>query len=168
MLSYGKIEDNHRLLQNFTGPNHQAFRRLLFSFENAYETALAERDAARETARQRQRGGGRKVVLATGADKLLFILSYYKFYPTQEVQGLFFGFGKAQANAWVKRLTAIVNSALGYELQLPARGPADAETMLAACPGLRSSSTALSDLFSVPRTRSGSSNTTAVKKSGTQ
>jgi hypothetical protein len=54
-------------------------------------------------------------VLLTAADKLLFILFYYKLYPIQEVQGFFFGFGKAQANEypighrWIQRLTPVVN-----------------------------------------------------------
>jgi hypothetical protein len=72
----------------------------------------------------------------TASDKLLFILFYYKLYPIQEVQGFFFGFGKAQANEWIQRLTPVVNQALGYELQLPARQPADVEQVLAACPAL--------------------------------
>ncbi len=136
MFTYSKIEAKPSLLQNFTGLSPQAFVKLLKSFEKAYEAALDEQDAARKTARQRARGGGRKPVLATAADKLLFSLFYYKFYPTQEVQGFFFGFGKAQANEWIKRLTPVVNQALGYELQLPARQPADVEAILAACPGL--------------------------------
>jgi hypothetical protein len=136
MLTYSKIKDNSRLLQNFTGLNCQAFSKLLLSFEKAYETALAERDAIRERPRQRQRGGGRKAVLVTGADKLLFILFYFKFYPTQEVLGFFFGFGKSQANEWIQRLSPILSSALGYEQRLPARQPADVAHVLAQCPGL--------------------------------
>lgn len=106
------------------------------SFERAYEEALDERDKARELPRRRVRGGGRKAVLATGADKLLFILFYFKFYPTQEVLGFFFGFGKAQANTWIQRLSPVLNSALGYEQRLPARQPADVAQVLAECPGL--------------------------------
>jgi hypothetical protein len=136
MLCYARIANNPRLLQNFTGLNINAFAKLHKSFERAYEVTLDEQDAARKQPRKRQRGGGRKPVLSTAADKLLYILFYYKFYPTQEVQGFFFGFGKAQANEWIKRLTPVVNRALGYELQLPARQPADVAQILAACPEL--------------------------------
>ncbi len=136
MLNYAKIKDKPHLLQSFTGLSSQAFATLLGSFEKAYQQALDEQDAARETPRQRARGGGRKPVLLTAADKLLYILFYYKLYPIQEVQGFFFGFGKAQANEWIQRLTPVVNGALGYELQLPARQPADVEQVLAECPGL--------------------------------
>lgn len=136
MLNYAKIKDKPHLLQSFTGLNPQAFAKLLKSFDTAFQQALDEQDEARETARQRARGGGRKPVLLATADKLLYILFYYKLYPIQEVQGFFFGFGKAQANEWIKRLTPVVHRALGYELQLPARQPADVEQVLASCPAL--------------------------------
>jgi hypothetical protein len=93
MLNYAMIKDRSHLLQSFTGLSPQAFAKLLTSFEKAYQQALDEQDEARATPRQRARGGGRKPVLLTAADKLLFILFYYKLYPIQEVQGFFFGFG---------------------------------------------------------------------------
>ncbi|WP_225913759.1 helix-turn-helix domain-containing protein [Leptolyngbya ohadii] len=34
-------------------------------------------------------------------DKLLFILVYFRLYPTQEVQGFLFGIGQPQAHEWV-------------------------------------------------------------------
>ena len=68
--------------------------------------------------------------------KLLFILFYFKFYPVQEVQGYLFGMGQGQAWDWIHRLTKILNQALGYEKQLPARKNRDIEQILAACPGL--------------------------------
>jgi hypothetical protein len=54
-------------------------------------------------------------------DKLVFILFYFKYYPTQEVLGFLFGIGQSQANEWIHRLTPLLNAALGYEQQLPAR-----------------------------------------------
>jgi len=59
--------------------------------------------------------------------KLVFILFYFKFYPVQEVQGCLFGMGQAQAWDWIHRLTLILNRALGYEKQLPARKNRDIE-----------------------------------------
>jgi len=70
-------------------------------------------------------------------DKLLFILVYFRLYPTQEVLGFLFGFGQPQANYWVHWLTLILNAALRYEMQLPARQPADLEEVLKACPELQ-------------------------------
>ena len=136
MLTYAKIENRPRIFQSLTGLTPAAFAKLLPAFTQAYEAALLTEDAQRETARRRQRGGGRKATLATMADKLVFILFYFKFYPTQELLGFFFGFSQGQANHWVHRLTPILNQALGYEKQLPARKTTEVEEVLAACPGL--------------------------------
>jgi hypothetical protein len=54
----------------------------------------------------------------------------------QVLQGYLFGMGQPQAHEWIHRLTPILNQALGYEKQLPARQSRDIEQVLAACPGL--------------------------------
>ena len=136
MMRYHRIAAKRQLFRCFTGLSLPAFHQLLVAFQEAYEALLDEQDARRETPRQRQRGGGRHAVLYTAADKLVFILFYFKFYPTQAVQGFFFGLSQPQANEWIHRLTLVLNAALGYEMQLPARKTADAEAILAACPGL--------------------------------
>jgi hypothetical protein len=102
----------------------------------AYDRDLDERDQQREQPRQRQRGGGRTGALGSLEDKLVFILFYFKCYPVQTVQGYFFGMEQSQANEWVHRLTPILNRALGYERQLPARKTRDIRQGLSACPGL--------------------------------
>ncbi|MFN3761738.1 MAG: transposase family protein, partial [Anaerolineae bacterium] len=66
---------------------------------------MEKEEARRNPPRQRRRGAGRKSVLRTLEDKLLFILLYFRLYPTQEVLGFLFGFGQPQANYWVHRLT---------------------------------------------------------------
>lgn len=136
MLTYAKIANKPRVLRSLTGLRHDAFAQLVVSFRQAYEALLDELDQQRERPRQRARGGGRRSAIATVEDKLLFILIYFRLYPTQEVQGLFFGLSQPQANEWIHRLTPILNQALGYEMQLPARQPADLEQVLEACPGL--------------------------------
>jgi hypothetical protein len=57
-------------------------------------------------------------------------------YPVQMAQGFFFGMGQPQANEWIHRLTPILNQALGYEMQLPARKAKDIEQVLSECPEL--------------------------------
>jgi hypothetical protein len=136
MLHYARIQDKPRILRSFTGLTPQAFAHLLRAFDLADEQAERQREAQRSTPRQRRRGGGRKPTLATRADQLLFILFYFKFYPTQEALAYFFGFSQPQANEWIHRLTPVLNQALGYEKQLPARNPADVAQVLAACSGL--------------------------------
>jgi hypothetical protein len=68
--------------------------------------------------------------------KLVFILFYFKYYPVQAVQGYLFGMGQAQANEWIHTLTPVLNRALSYERQLPARQAQTIEQVLVACPGL--------------------------------
>ena len=63
----------------------------------------------------------------------MFILFYFRQYPTQEVQGFLFGLGQPQANRWVHRLTTVLNQALGEEQHLPERNPRQLEEVLAAC-----------------------------------
>jgi len=136
MLRYAKIKRKPKIFQSITGLKLSAFARLVAAFARAYEQALDQQDAQRPLPRQRQRGGGRKAVLATVEDKLVFILFYFRVYPTQEVLGFLFGLGQPQANEWVHRLTPLLNTALGYAQQLPERQAANLERVLIACPGL--------------------------------
>lgn len=136
MLSYAKIKNKPRVFRCLTGLTLAAFLHLLPAFTRAYEQALDQQDARRQSPRQRRRGGGRKSALAAMEDKLVFILVYFRLYPLQEVQGFLFGLGQPQANEWIHRLTPVLNAALGYEKQLPAREAADLEQVLTRCPGL--------------------------------
>ena len=52
------------------------------------------------------------------------------------MQGFLFGISQAQANAWIHRLTGVLNQALGYKRQLPERDPANLERVLSTCPSL--------------------------------
>ncbi len=136
MLNFQKIRTKPRIFRQLTGLTPAAFQTLLADFERAYEDDRRERDRRRSTPRQRRPGGGAKGVLATPADKLVFVLFYFRQYPIQEVQAFFFGFSQGQACQGIHRLTPIVNRALGYELQLPARQPASLQEVLKSCPGL--------------------------------
>ncbi len=136
MISFESLKDKPTVFRNFTGLTVGGFNDLLPAFEGAYESDLDQRDQQREQPRQRQRGGGRSGALGSLEDKLVFILFYFKFYPVQTVQGYFFGMGQPQANEWIHRLTPILNRALGYERQLPARKTRDITQVLSACPGL--------------------------------
>ena len=69
--------------------------------------------------------------------RLLFLLFYFKCYPLQEVLALLFGMSQPQACEWIKKLTPQVNRVLGRELLLPARRPADLDTLLKEVPELR-------------------------------
>ena len=76
-------------------------------------------------------------MLPTVKARLFFVLFYFKCYPLQEVMGVLFGLSRPQVCLWIGRLTPLVNAALGKELVLPARRPADLKTLLAEVPELR-------------------------------
>ena len=78
MLHCAKLERQPRVFQSLTGLSLAAFAQLLPAFVQAYAAAQDTADAQREQARERQRGGGRKATLATMADKLAFILFYFR------------------------------------------------------------------------------------------
>lgn len=134
MLSYPKVQNKPRVLQSLTGLSVSEFEQLWVSFERAWQDYLEHHHI--QIPRARRYGGGRKAQLQDSRDKLLFILVYFRLYPTQEVQGFLFGIGQPQAHEWVHKLTPILNQALGYEQQLPERSPWRLERVLKECAGL--------------------------------
>ena len=69
------------------------------------------------------------VRLPTIADKLLFILTYLKQNPIQEVQGQLFGMSQSNANKWIHLLHPVLNQALADQELLPARTADDLTAM---------------------------------------
>jgi hypothetical protein len=136
MLTFERIATKPAVFQMLTGLSLQAFLDLLPAFHRATAHIEHQAEQRRKQPRQRQPGAGRKPLLRSDADRLLFILFYFKLYPLQTVQGFFFGMSQAQACEWIHRLTPILNQALGFEKQLPARKAADVAQVLRACPGL--------------------------------
>ncbi len=81
MLTYEKLKNSPQLFKSFTGLTLNAFWVLLPAFRQAYEDDLDRRDEQREQPRQRRRGGGRKGVMQTDEDRLVFILFYFRGFP---------------------------------------------------------------------------------------
>jgi hypothetical protein len=71
--------------------------------------------------RQRKAGGGRKGVLASPQQKLLFILFYLKTYPTFDVLGASFGLPRSKACEHTHRLAKALERTLRTQGVLPAR-----------------------------------------------
>jgi DDE superfamily endonuclease/Helix-turn-helix of DDE superfamily endonuclease len=136
MLTFARIATKPAVFQVLTGLSLQAFLDLLPAFHQATAELEHQAEQRRKQPRKRQKGGGRKPLLSSGADRLLFILFYFKVYPLQAVQAFFFGMSQAQACEWIDRLTPVLNRALGFEQQLPARNAADVAQVLRQCPGL--------------------------------
>ena len=125
-----------RLLRALTSVDAGEFARLLAAFEQVLQATRAE---VNRFGQQRQRAygaTGNPGVLSTPTQRLFFVLFYFKCYPLQEVMGVLFGLSQPQVCLWVKRLTPLVNQALGAELLLPARRPADLTRLLEEVPEL--------------------------------
>ena len=125
-----------KLLRTLTTLDAGEFARLLAAFDAAWQEQRTTRNYAGQT-RQRAVGAGHRGTLPTSQAKLFFVLFYFKCYPLQEVMGVLFGLSQGQVSHWVGVLTPLVNAALGRELLLPARRPADLEKLLAEVPDLR-------------------------------
>jgi hypothetical protein len=134
MLQHILTTTSSPVLQSMTGLNRKEFNQLVLSFGKAWD---AEQEARWENIqRQRKAGGGRKGVLHTIEEKLLFILFYIRHYPVQRLQAILFGMNKTQANRWILRLLPMLEQALGYEVALPLRPGATMEELLKLCPEL--------------------------------
>jgi hypothetical protein len=136
MLTFKKVGDKPTVLQQLTGLSPDGFGELLPLFVQATGFYEQQTEARRSTPRQRQKGGGRKPLLQNPADRLLFILFYFRVYPVQRVQAFFFGMSQTQVCEWVHRLTPVLNRALGADQHLPERRPARLPQVLRQCSGL--------------------------------
>lgn len=123
-----------RVFRSIVGMGRKEFYELLPSFEAAYEKSLRKRQ--RDTERSRAPGGGAKPSLNVIEDRLIFILIYFRIYPTQILYGWLWQNSQPWACEWIHRLTPVLREALGYELQLPERAAATTEDLLKRCPEL--------------------------------
>src|SRR5215475_13338736 len=98
-------------LQALTGLTTAAFHALLPHVEQAFVTYMQDRTIAGQPRTSRRYSAYDRGPLPTMADKLLFILSYLRQNPIQEVQGQLFGMSQSNANKWIHLLHAVLNQA---------------------------------------------------------
>lgn len=72
--------------------------------------------------------------LPTPSDRLLFILTYLKQNPLQEVQGQLFSMSQSNVSKWVRILCTIMNQALARQGLVPARTAAELRAYLETLP----------------------------------
>ena len=72
--------------------------------------------------------------LPTIADQRLFMLTYVKQNPIQEVPGQRLGMSQSHANTWIHLLHPVLNHALADQALLPTRTADDLAAMLATSP----------------------------------
>ena len=127
-----KIRDE-RQLKALTGLPTDKFEALAVEFANIYQAnrqQLYEQERA-QGLRQRQPGGGQKGKLPEAADKLLFLLYYFKTYPTFDVLGTQFDMARSKACENVHKLTPVLNETLAGLGVLPKREFATVEAFRA-------------------------------------
>jgi Helix-turn-helix of DDE superfamily endonuclease len=144
MPSYEDVVQRAGSLRAMTGLTEPEFTALLPHFERALAAYLQDRTIDGQPRTSRRYSTYDNCPLPTIADKQLFILTYLKQNPIQEVQGQLFGMSQSNANKWIHLLHAVLNQALGHQELLPARNADDLAVMLAA---KRTEGVPLSPLF---------------------
>ena len=129
MPRYEEVIQRAGSLRAMTGLTEPEFTALLPHFERALAAYLQNRTIDGQPRTSRRYSAYDNWPLPTTADKLLFILTYLKQNPIQEVQGQLFGMSQSNANTWIHVLHPVLNQALGDQELLPARTAADFAAM---------------------------------------
>ena len=117
-------------LRAMTGLTEREFTALLPPFEHAWLAYMEDHTLDGHPRTSRRYSTYETSPLPTMADKLLFILTYVKQNPIQEMQGQLFGMSQSNANKWIHLLHTVLNQALGQQELLPARTAAELATLL--------------------------------------
>lgn len=124
MLSYETLRQQPKQFLACTGLMVDEFAILCQAFSHAWDVYRKKTYV---------NAGGGKPKLPLPADKLFFILFYYKVYPIQSAMAAIFGMSQAQVCTWIHVLSPILKDALGIEQCLPERKPHKLKETLEAC-----------------------------------
>ena len=120
MLQLERLLKSERLLHALTGLSAKEFTGLLVDFEKEWIQAKADR-YREDPERERKPGGGRKGFAKTPAEKLFFILFYYKCYPTYDLVSLLYACNRSNACRRQQQYSQILEATLGKKRVLPKR-----------------------------------------------
>src|ERR687891_2953038 len=148
-------------LRAMTGLTEEEFTALLPPFEHAWLAYMADHTLDGHPRTSRRYSTYETSPLPTMADKLLFILTYMKQNPIQEMQGQLFGMSQSNANKWIHLLHAALNQVLAAQDLLPAR---TADELVALLARRKTEATSPSPLFGTTG-RSDRSNVQKIQKS---
>jgi DDE superfamily endonuclease len=131
-----QIRDN-RQRKALTGLSQAQFDHLLPFFSDIYEATQQKTYEAGVEAgtRKRKPGGGSKGKLPTMADKLQFVLYYYKTYPTFDVLGTHFAMARSKAHENLHKLSPVLYDTLVHLDLMPYRELSTPEELKAALHG---------------------------------
>ena len=131
-----QIRDD-RQMKALTGLSQAQFDHLLLAFSDMYQVSQQKtyEEGVESGIRRRKPGGGCKGKLPTIADKLLFLLYYYKVYPTFDVLGTQFEMAQSKANENLHKLSPILYDTLVQLDLMPYRELSTPEELKAALQG---------------------------------
>ena len=124
ILNYDDVKEKPETLRAMTSVDRDEFELLCVFFSQVWEeeTQSSQRDLSK---------GGRKPILKTHEDRLLFILFYLKTDPLQEVFAHRFGMSQGQAHFLMDQRSRILRETLKKMDHLPARISEDIARKLA-------------------------------------
>jgi len=125
-----KIRDDHHM-RALTGLSIDQFGQMLPTFSQVYqEIQWQEYEKGLESGKRRRKpGGGAKGKLPEMEDKLLFVLYYYKIYPTFDAFGAQFEMDRSKANTNLHKLSPILHETLVRLEMMPHRQFASSEEL---------------------------------------
>ena len=131
-----QIRDD-RQMKALTGLSQAQFDHLLPFFSAIYETTQQETYAAGVASgtRRRKPGGGCKGKLPTMAEKLQFVLYYYKTYPPFDVLGTHLAMARSKAHENLHKLSPMLYDTLVHLDLMPYRELSPPEELKAALQG---------------------------------
>ncbi len=108
-----------RQAKAITGCNLAMLHELLPVFDQLFQAVIARRIP--DIDRIRAVGGGKKGVLKTTEDKLVYVLLYLKAYPTYDVLSAIFDLDRGPACRRIQQLLPVLEATLGRKIVLPER-----------------------------------------------
>lgn len=133
MMNIEKLVKNRRTTLALTGVTPEEFTSLFSVFSQCL-LDKRDKDYLRDDNRKRKPGGGAKGVLPTPAQKLFFILCYYKCYPTYDLASFLFNCDRSNACRRQQYLSPILETTLKRKLVLPKRQMRTIEEFFKAFP----------------------------------
>ena len=129
---------DERQMKALTGLSQAQFDSLLPVFSDIYRATQQQTYEAgsQSGTRRRRPGGGSKGKLPTMAEKLQFILYYYKTYPTFDVLGTQFAMARLRAHENLHKLSPILYDTLVHLELMPYRELATPEELKTALHGV--------------------------------
>lgn len=139
MINVNRLFSQDRLMRAATGLTITGFLELLETFSKVLRKDKWKRyqQGILLGTRKRKPGGGKKGTLKTDESKLLFILLYFKCYPTMDILGIIFNLDRSNVQRNIQKLTLILEKTLGKKLSLPKRRISSLKEFFKAFPDIK-------------------------------